>query len=101
VKRGTASGNAFLWWLDGAGGEEKGRGSGLVMRGAGEGARGEVRRCIDWHGMGAVAPGPSNNGGRRTPRGRRGRAANRGGGGGAAADMWGRAMSGPVASSSV
>jgi hypothetical protein len=33
VKRGTASGDTFLWWLDGAGGEEKGRGSDLVMRG--------------------------------------------------------------------
>jgi hypothetical protein len=37
-KRGTASGDTFLWRLGGAGGEEKGRGSGSVPRGAGEGA---------------------------------------------------------------
>jgi hypothetical protein len=58
---------------------------------------------MGWHGMGAVAPGRLDSGGRRTPRGRGGRVANRGGGGGAsdvgaAADMWGRATSGPVVS---
>jgi hypothetical protein len=93
VKRGVASVTPFY---GGAGGEEKGRGSGSVPRGgrrrSGEG-RGGVRCHVGWHGMGAVDLGRSDSGRRRMLRGRGGRAMNRGGGRvvndvGTTADMW-------------
>jgi hypothetical protein len=58
VKRGTASGNAFLWWLDGAGGEEKGRGSGLVMRGGRRRSKrgGAALHRLAWHGSSGSGP---------------------------------------------
>jgi hypothetical protein len=48
-------------------------------RRSGEGGAG-VRRHVSWHGMGVVALGRLDSSGRRTSRGRGGRAANRGGG---------------------
>jgi hypothetical protein len=74
------------------GGEEKGRGSGLVprvcRRRSGEGGA-EMWCRMSRHGMGEAAPGRSDSGGR---------AVNRGGGGvsdaGAAADRWGASTRG-------